>query len=439
MGPILAHAATPNGPKPVRNKAHPHGFPWLEGAGKAEADKGNAMIDFTVRVASALHSHLATFLIEHPEDLGRTSTGHLPASIWQLPAVRALAQQTGARTIAFFQCDPECTGVELIPHPKPTRLLGTAAALADAPFLDWPTFDNKGGYLGPLPRSCGHVHRHDLRGRTKDTAHYPEAICCFLAKLVLSGAGDRPPEGPTTLPPAPLQDACMAERGPQGSIVGEGDFINKVESAQDPPPHTSCNSEGTSSEQAQPPPAESPGPVHQPVCSSGQLDFRGPVPLPQKQANEVTAAIAGIIPETGSGSGRALKFGLYLDQSGKPAVHQGHAGDVDLARALNALARKAVLRLGLPYQWSTLQLNLATASDWHVDLDFKAVLAFALGHYEGGEFEVQKEAFVNGGVRGAEGAEVEGGRGMDQQHPRRRRVIQSSSNMVLHLTLIIIL
>ena len=43
------------------------------------------------------------FLFEHPEDLGKTSTGEQPASVWQLEKMKQFVQ-AGAITFAIYQC-----------------------------------------------------------------------------------------------------------------------------------------------------------------------------------------------------------------------------------------------------------------------------------------------------------------------------------------------
>jgi hypothetical protein len=76
------------GPKPVRSKAYPRGFPWLEAAGRQKAETGTTLALFGVAsmraVSSAcLSGHRVLGLLEHPEDLGAAKNG-VPACIWQL-------------------------------------------------------------------------------------------------------------------------------------------------------------------------------------------------------------------------------------------------------------------------------------------------------------------------------------------------------------------
>ena len=69
-----------------------------------------------------------------------------------------------------------------------------------------PRFDQVGAYKGPLPKSCGHSHKHKLLGKTANkwntspSASYPPGLCKFLAGLVLnaahsSGWGDKNQQG----------------------------------------------------------------------------------------------------------------------------------------------------------------------------------------------------------------------------------------------------
>ena len=85
------------------------------------------------------------------------------------------------------------------------------------------------------------------------------------------------------------------------------------------------------------------------------------------------------MPDSPEGCGKALKLGLISDHHGQPSIHEGSDIGPNLVKAINSLVRKAALRLGLAFKWSTLQLNLGTSSSWHVDGGFHAVLAFALG------------------------------------------------------------
>ncbi|OLP90151.1 hypothetical protein AK812_SmicGene28324 [Symbiodinium microadriaticum] len=72
------------GAKPLRNSAYVWGFPWLEASQRELADRGNFFIHQCIRAVQLQLSVGKFFLWEHPEDLGATSQGESPASIWQL-------------------------------------------------------------------------------------------------------------------------------------------------------------------------------------------------------------------------------------------------------------------------------------------------------------------------------------------------------------------
>ncbi|CAK0793694.1 unnamed protein product [Prorocentrum cordatum] len=373
----------PGGPKPVRNHDHLRGFPWLEGRARAEADGGNMFIDLSIQACCALHAHLATFTFHHPEDFGRTTNGHMPAPVWSLPKIRALSQATSAATAAFYQCDPEFIGQCAVDFPKPTCLLSTAAALIDAAFIGWPSFDDERVHRGPLPASCGHRHTTSIICGTRRTADYPIDVCRFLSKIMLSGPGHRPSgrKSPPALPkPLPVLDATRSVRGAAGRAIGEDDYIDR---ARDP--------EGTPKEAVD---IDDRNDCTSAVsCRTSPLGFaRGPVPLPQKHSDDITSIVARLTPDTHFGfqeGGKAIKLGLIRGSGDELIVYDGTDMDPNLAAALNSLVRKAVERLGCRFLWSTLQLNLGTSADWHSGDGAGAIRAFGFGHYEGGQLEVR--------------------------------------------------
>eukprot|EP00973_Karenia_brevis_P048714 6759584-Karenia_brevis.AAC.1 len=55
------------------------------------------------------------WLTKHPEDLGSTTSGHVPASIWRMSSLRTMVDRFGF-TGALYQC---AFGAE---SQKPTRL-----------------------------------------------------------------------------------------------------------------------------------------------------------------------------------------------------------------------------------------------------------------------------------------------------------------------------
>ena len=77
-----------NGPRPVRDRQWPLGFPWLQARLKEKAEGGTTLAFFSAAVLEAAqHTRGAVSpaagLLEHPEDFGATQAG-VPASIWQL-------------------------------------------------------------------------------------------------------------------------------------------------------------------------------------------------------------------------------------------------------------------------------------------------------------------------------------------------------------------
>ena len=90
------------------------------------------------------------WLLEHPEDLGKTKSGETPGSIWQLPELRALVDVSGS-TWAVHQC---VYGAETS---RPTRLASNLPACLD------PFFNEVGDYAGPLG-CCPHGSHPPLVG-----------------------------------------------------------------------------------------------------------------------------------------------------------------------------------------------------------------------------------------------------------------------------------
>ena len=92
------------------------------------ADNGNEFIHFSIRAiitaqGAKRRGRRVMSLLEHPEDLGRVPRG-VPASIWQLPELRAAFGEFDFVTVAGYQCQFE--GVD---RPKPTRLLSDILSL----------------------------------------------------------------------------------------------------------------------------------------------------------------------------------------------------------------------------------------------------------------------------------------------------------------------
>ena len=190
------------GPRPVRNATYPWGFPWLGASNKALVRTHNFFIRKTLELCGHLHFCNRFFLIEHPEDLGIVGQDR-PASIWQLPETRSLAQVSGAHTWAIHQCEYGASTT------KPTRFLSNILKAAQQQHQGWPQFDADFHYVGPLPKQCSHkFHVKKLIGKdktgkwaTSPSAAYPPGLCKHLALILASvlrkgGGEDEIPVGP---------------------------------------------------------------------------------------------------------------------------------------------------------------------------------------------------------------------------------------------------
>ena len=173
------------GPKPVRNRTWPRGFPWLSGRDRVAVDEANFFVTKSIEAASKSLQHGGHFLLEHPEDLGQVQ-GECPGTIWQWDEVLDLLTFPGVITFAIHQC---MFGGQT---PKPTRFMTSLPIDDKRCFMKLPRFDKAGFYLGPLPRDCGHTHSEKLIGKsdkgwkTSPSAAYPAGLCEFLADQILS-------------------------------------------------------------------------------------------------------------------------------------------------------------------------------------------------------------------------------------------------------------
>ena len=120
------HSKSP-GPKPLRSKRYPKGFPWLQGRHLQAVQQANLFVQMTWDTCRRAFKSQTGYLVEHPEDLGAAADGDLPASIWAEQECWDLAQETKAETAAFFQCP---FGAK---SSKPTRVLTTFPLLQPAP------------------------------------------------------------------------------------------------------------------------------------------------------------------------------------------------------------------------------------------------------------------------------------------------------------------
>lgn len=166
-----------SGPHPIRSRDWPWGFPWLS---VVDAEKAQQSIKLAVE-----QTDIGKYwFFEHPEDVGLTESGELPASIWQLEEMLDLLKKSGASCCAIHQC---AFGAETS---KPTRLASNLPDTADfGCALPW--FDEDGSYLGPLG-ICEHGWRPPLIGVTDGqflttaAAAYPSELCSYMALLFTS-------------------------------------------------------------------------------------------------------------------------------------------------------------------------------------------------------------------------------------------------------------
>ena len=175
------------GPRPLRTKAWPRGFPWLSNANKQKVDEANFFVDKCLEACEHAVNFNGYFILEHPEDLGVVDEEH-PGSIWQWREVLDLIPRCKASCFAIHQCKFGAI------TPKPTRLLTNLKVSDTRCHFSLPRLDKLGYYKGPLPRKCGHRHSHTLIGKTgtrwntSPSAAYPPQMCKFLADLILNAS-----------------------------------------------------------------------------------------------------------------------------------------------------------------------------------------------------------------------------------------------------------
>ena len=218
------------GPRPIRSKHYPYGFPWVSAANKQTLGEHNFFIFQCKRMATTAFKAGKIYLWEHPEDLGRVKdTDDAPGSIWQWDELRTLQLESDATTWAIYS--------------------------------GWPTFDAEGFYSGPLGAGCGHrFHVRKLIGKTKGvwntspSAAYPSKLCKYLAQLLLSRfvggrtVLDKPAlsavDGPSQVRPA------TEEEEDQGHTEGTEDNISPKakEVSEDVPYKGGCSGQPISSD-----------------------------------------------------------------------------------------------------------------------------------------------------------------------------------------------
>ena len=166
-----------NGPPPIRSRTYPWGFPWLSGPRKAKLDEANQLLRVAFEALEEATKAHVPYIFEHPEDLG-WHRGGTPASVWQLPELKAIAEQGNAMRRAVHQKD---FGT---PYLKPTGFLLTLEGSAEFGVLGWPVLDDVGNYVGPLAwRPAPHMKLG--KANTAPTAAYPPALCKKIADMLI--------------------------------------------------------------------------------------------------------------------------------------------------------------------------------------------------------------------------------------------------------------
>ena len=225
------------GPKPLRTKSWPKGFPWLSNANKLIVTEANFFVEKCLEACECAASANGFFVLEHPEDLG-TVQGEQPGSIWQWHEVLDLIPRFSAVCFAIHQCQFGAL------TPKPTRLLTNLHVDDSRCHFSLPKFDKLGFYKGPLPRKCGHRHTHKLIGKTgtkwntSPSAAYPPGMCKFLAQCILNafascGGGSENSPGPPRKRPSGTQGSPVKRRrtGSLGAVsTGTTAAITTVQS-----------------------------------------------------------------------------------------------------------------------------------------------------------------------------------------------------------------
>jgi hypothetical protein len=177
------------GPKPVRSREYPLGFPSASNKSRAKAEEGNILAYCAIAAMQAVaiavkRGHQCIGFIEHPEDLGRSSLG-VPASIWQLSEMVAL-HADGFRSAALFQCSVGGRSR------KPTRIISNSREIGSIGYASDPVFDDMQYYLGPLPSDCGHSDHVTLSGKdalgfkTSPTSRYPHSLDVLFAHMIFN-------------------------------------------------------------------------------------------------------------------------------------------------------------------------------------------------------------------------------------------------------------
>ncbi|CAL1152593.1 unnamed protein product [Cladocopium goreaui] len=237
------------GPRPLRNRTWPKGFPWLSNENGKIVAEANEFIFRCLDACTIAVQFEGWYFWEHPEDLGLVQD-EVPGSIWQWTEVHELLAMSAGITFAIHQCHFGAL------TPKPTRLMCNVKISDKRCFFGMPKFDSRFKYLGPLPVACGHTHVHKLMGKTANrwntspSASYPDGLCKFIVEIILvahatSGRGckDAPNLNASQVPnlnglPAGSRDpSSQVSTGPKD--VQRGNLNGLPAGSKDPSPQVS--------------------------------------------------------------------------------------------------------------------------------------------------------------------------------------------------------
>ena len=88
------------GPRPLRNRNWPKGFPWLSSKNAEIVAEANEFVLECINACYVVVLHDGWFLFEHPEDLGVVD-GEVPGSIWQWDEILNLLSWCNGHTFAI--------------------------------------------------------------------------------------------------------------------------------------------------------------------------------------------------------------------------------------------------------------------------------------------------------------------------------------------------
>ena len=125
------------GPRPVRNRTWPKGFPWLSNENAKIVAEANEFIFQCLNACTVAVQCDGWYFWEHPEDLGLVQD-EVPGSIWQWTEVHELLAMSAGTTFAIHQCHFGAI------TPKPTRLMCNVKVVDKRCFFGLPRFVTAG-------------------------------------------------------------------------------------------------------------------------------------------------------------------------------------------------------------------------------------------------------------------------------------------------------